>query len=100
MMCNVKKLRKIGFFDEDYFLYWEDIDLCFKAWGKGYRSYSTTDLDVWHLIGGTSKKNHLKEKLMLRNHFCFYLTNCSSWYSFFKCFLINQIHYAVISNRY
>ena len=30
MMCDVKKLKKIGFFDEDYFLYWEDIDLMKK----------------------------------------------------------------------
>ena len=27
MLCDVKKLKKIGFFDEDFFLYWEDIDL-------------------------------------------------------------------------
>ena len=27
IMIDVKKMKKIGFFDEDYFLYWEDIDL-------------------------------------------------------------------------
>ena len=30
MVCDVDKLKKIGFFDEDYFLYWEDIDLIKK----------------------------------------------------------------------
>ena len=30
ILCDVKKLKKIGFFDDDYFLYWEDIDLIQK----------------------------------------------------------------------
>ena len=27
MLCDVKKVKKIGFFDEDFFLYWNDEDL-------------------------------------------------------------------------
>ena len=30
MMCDVKKLKYVGFFDEDFFLYWEDIFLMKK----------------------------------------------------------------------
>lgn len=30
MMCDTKKVKKTGFFDEDYFLYWEDISLMKK----------------------------------------------------------------------
>ena len=27
MLCDLKKVKKLGFFDENFFLYWEDIDL-------------------------------------------------------------------------
>ena len=27
MMCDTKKVKKLGFFDENFFLYWEDKDL-------------------------------------------------------------------------
>ena len=27
LMCDTQKVKKIGFFDEDFFLYWEDKDL-------------------------------------------------------------------------
>ena len=27
MLCDLEKVKQIGFFDEDFFLYWEDKDL-------------------------------------------------------------------------
>ena len=37
MLCDVNKLNKIGFFDEDFFLYWEDIFLMRKINLSNYK---------------------------------------------------------------
>ena len=34
---NLKKIKEIGLFDEDYFLYWEDIDLIKRVNQSKYR---------------------------------------------------------------
>lgn len=37
MLCDVKKTKKIGFFDENFFLYWEDIDLMTRVNKSKYK---------------------------------------------------------------
>ena len=43
-----------GGFDEDYFMYFEDADLCLRAWVEGYRVRFTPDAVVLHAFGATS----------------------------------------------
>lgn len=44
---------RIGGFDADYFLYWEDIDLSWRVTRSGGRLVVRDDIDVVHSIGGT-----------------------------------------------
>ena len=37
VLFDVEKMKKIGFFDEDYFLYWEDIDLIQRINNSKYK---------------------------------------------------------------
>jgi GT2 family glycosyltransferase/glycosyltransferase involved in cell wall biosynthesis len=46
-------LARIGGFDEDYFLYWEDVDLGYRAVAAGGRVILREDLDAVHDEGGT-----------------------------------------------
>lgn len=48
-------LFDIGLFDEDYFAYYEDVDLSFRAQLKGYRCLYVPEAIVYHRLGGTSK---------------------------------------------
>jgi GT2 family glycosyltransferase len=53
LLVKKKVIEDIGFFDEKYFLCWEDVDLNVRAKLKGYRiSYCPGSL-VWHKEGGT-----------------------------------------------
>ncbi|MGC5172282.1 glycosyltransferase [Micromonospora sp. DT81.3] len=45
--------ERIGGFDEDYFLYWEDIDLSVRAVAAGARLEVATDVKAVHSAGGT-----------------------------------------------
>lgn len=43
----------VGGFDEEYFLYWEDVDLSWRCVAAGATLHVRTDLDVVHDVGGT-----------------------------------------------
>ncbi len=46
--------RRLGCFDEDYFIYYEETDLCWRARLLGYRVVTVPTARVYHLGGGTS----------------------------------------------
>ena len=45
---------RIGLFDEDFFAYFEDTDLSFRANWSGFRCLSVPDAIIYHKVGGTS----------------------------------------------
>lgn len=47
-------LDKIGLFDEDYFAYYEDVDLAFRANWAGHRCLFVPGAVIYHKIGGTA----------------------------------------------
>lgn len=48
MLLRADLLRHIGGFDEQFFLYYEDVDLCLRAKAAGYRSVMEPRAQVWH----------------------------------------------------
>ena len=48
MLIPATAIEKAGLLDEDYFLYWEETDWCFRARAKGLRSYYVPGAKVWH----------------------------------------------------
>ena len=47
-------LERVGAFDEDYFLYCEDADLCLRMLLAGYRGLYVPGPEAYHLRGGTT----------------------------------------------
>jgi GT2 family glycosyltransferase len=52
-------LSKIGGFDEDYFMYGEDIDLSYQVLKEGYKNYYLADTSIIHYKGESTKKGSL-----------------------------------------
>lgn len=52
-----KVLDRVGWFDEDYFLDGEDIDLCWKIKALGYKIIYYPKVSIFHLKGATKGKN-------------------------------------------
>lgn len=48
LMMRKSMLEKIGFFDERFFLYFEDTDLCRRAWQAGYRVVYNPEVQITH----------------------------------------------------
>ncbi len=53
MLLKGEMLREVGFLDEDYYLCFEDVDLCLRAGRKGYRVITVPASRVWHKVSGS-----------------------------------------------
>jgi len=53
---RLKMLNDIGLFDDDFFAYYEDTDLSFRAQLRGWKVRFTPNAIVHHSIGATSSK--------------------------------------------
>lgn len=60
---------EVGKFDDDFFAYFEDVDLSFRLNLMGYRGYLLPDIVIYHLEGGTAGKGDtpLKTRYLARN---------------------------------
>ncbi|AJA47778.1 putative glycosyltransferase [Clostridium pasteurianum DSM 525 = ATCC 6013] len=60
---------KVGGFDEDYFAYYEDVDLGWRLWILGYKVRFCAKAKCYHKHNGTSKKfnTHKMKTLFERN---------------------------------
>ncbi|HVZ59131.1 MAG TPA: hypothetical protein VG935_05250 [Patescibacteria group bacterium] len=67
-MVPKKIMDKIGWYDEDYFLNGEDIDLCWKIWELGYKIMYVPRIKISHYKGaakGKTQKQGVKVKVDL-----------------------------------
>lgn len=55
-LYRTKMLREIGLFDEDFFAYYEDADISFRAQSAGWKVYYQPKAIAFHKVGGTSSK--------------------------------------------
>ena len=53
-------LKKIGGFDEDYFMYGEDIDLSYRVLKEGYNNYYLPETSIIHYKGESTKRSSLE----------------------------------------
>jgi len=53
MLIKKETFLKLGGFDPDYFAYFEDVDLCWRAWLQGYRVMHIPSSVIYHKFGGS-----------------------------------------------
>jgi len=59
MFLRKKVIDQTGFFDEDYFMYGEDIDLSYRIISKGFHNYYYPDTRIIHYKGESTRKGSL-----------------------------------------
>lgn len=55
-LFSVKALKQVGLFDEDFFAYYEDVDLAWRLQLAGWKSVYAPEAIVYHRIGATSSR--------------------------------------------
>ena len=66
MMAKREAVEEVGLLDEDYFMYMEDLDWCFRFKEKGWKIYYVPTAQVIHLKGRSGKQNSAR---MIRQFF-------------------------------
>jgi GT2 family glycosyltransferase len=101
-LTKTEVLKKVGFFDEDYFMYAEDIDLCFRIKMAGLKIMYLPTIKVLHHKGvSTGLKKHsqhittatIETRKKMTNYFystmkIFYKKNLAKDYPFFINWLV------------
>lgn len=60
MMIRRSALEDTGFLDENYFMYVEDIDICYRMWQRGWEVHYMPYSVVLHHVGGSSFRHIYK----------------------------------------
>jgi GT2 family glycosyltransferase len=56
MILRREALREVGIFDEDYFIFVEDTDLCYRMKEKGWKVYFVSNAVVFHHLAVTRER--------------------------------------------
>ena len=69
MLLNMDVMKRIGFFDETFFLYYEDEDLCQRVFLAGQQIVVVPEVEITHLSRGSVKgPNPLKSEFIRGYH--------------------------------
>ena len=82
MFLNMEKFSKIGFFDENIFLYLEEIDLCKRVKKLNEKIYTVSNIKVFHDGGSSVNKIFSHEIELTRN-----------WHWMWSLFYFNKKHH-------
>lgn len=82
LLMKKEVLKKTGYFDNDYFIYFEETDLCHRIWLAGYRVVYIPFTINFHIGAGVTRRMH--ESFITfhseKNRICTYLKNLSGKY--------------------
>jgi GT2 family glycosyltransferase len=56
MMIRAQLFRDLGGFDENIFMYADDVDLCYRVYTDGWQIYYNADATIYHYAGSSSRK--------------------------------------------
>ncbi len=71
MMMKSDVLMDIGFMDEKYFLYFEELDFCLQANRAGWECWSVPDSRVFHVVGAATGISDLRKQAPRRPQYWF-----------------------------
>jgi len=67
MMISRKAYEKVGGFDKLFFMYGEDLDLCYRIQKAGYKVYYVHSTSVIHYKGESTKRSSIDETKVFYN---------------------------------
>ena len=82
MFLNIKQFEEIGFFDKNFFIYLEEIDLCKRLKKNGKKIYLDKNIIIHHFGGKSHNKSVEFEMELSRN-----------WHWMWSIFYYNKKHY-------
>ena len=90
MLIKKEVIDKIGFLDENYFLYMEDTDYCQRTIDAGFKIYYSGSSRIYHKVFSSTAKETslLPVYYSIRNRLYFAHNNLGSYYYIVLIYLI------------
>ncbi len=89
MFLNLSEFKDIGFFDENFFFYFEEIDLCKRLVDNGKKIYLVPNIKIHH-DGGQSHDKFIGEKMELSRNW-HWMWSTFYYHKKYKGFLVSLI---------
>ena len=89
MLLNMKNFKEIGFFDENFFIYLEEIDLCKRLKKNNKKIYLDKKVIIDHLGGSSHNENINFEMELSRN-----------WHWMWSTFYFNKKHFGYLNSLF
>ena len=67
MFLNLEEFKDVGFFDDNFFMYLEEIDLCKRLRKKNKKIFLDPNILIYHQGGGSHEKQYNFEMELSRN---------------------------------
>ncbi|MBL1212947.1 MAG: glycosyltransferase [Ignavibacteriae bacterium] len=67
MFIKREAYEKVGGFDPDFFMYGEDLDLCYRAQKSGFKVYYFHETEIIHYKGESTKRSRIDETKVFYN---------------------------------
>ncbi len=83
-MTSMEAVKKVGLFDERFFMYFEDVDWCWRFWQAGYKVVYNTEVRVAHYHGKASLNKSVWKALIFNKYTRIHIL--SAWKFFLKHF--------------
>jgi GT2 family glycosyltransferase len=65
MLVRAKMVHEVGLLDEDYFMYSEEADWCFRIKKMGWKIWYLSNAVIYHLGGGSANRSSLTQLMLL-----------------------------------
>ena len=85
MFLNLEQFKEVGFFDENFFIYFEEIDLCKRLIKRKKKIYLDTNIKINH-SGGTSHDEAINYEM----------EKSRNWHWMWSSFYFHRKHYGYI----
>ncbi len=89
MFVRRDAIKKIGFLDEQFFMYWEDADWCRRMWRGGWRVCYFPQASVTHCIGVSSSQHYLRSVIEFhKSSYCIFYKYNTHYFRLLKPLVI------------
>ena len=85
MFLNLKQFEVLGFFDENFFIYFEEIDLCKRLIKNDKKIFLDTNIQIYH-AGGTSHEESINYEM----------EKSRNWHWMWSTFYFHYKHYGYV----
>ena len=80
LMVRRDAMEQVGLLDEDYFLFLEETDWCYRMRRAGWRVYHVPQAEVYHFQGKSAEKEKKRAKVQYyRSRYHFFKKNRGTW---------------------